>query len=371
MHVDHAVFLARIQLGLGFFYLLLAAMNWVAALLLWRDGPKPYFKLGGLTVTNVFTWLFVGGLFLIVAPFAMMGSPPEFSESVKHVINELSGPVTLTVGSLVGMAFLFFFRGWWTKPPIAWLLLNLSLLAMGLAVTDANFFEIVGKPDNVPIVGLVYLLGFFTWLATYKAVINDDRMAQGLPKHGYTRVVENILDHPRVQVTLATPWDAAMQREFAHVFHSGAIDACFGFSEGRLGYRSMHWQRGVHDGDYQGTAIINCPTLDVPWTRVLEHRHLSPWASCERSLVTHEFSKETEAGDLPFYPKRLAADRELLARYVARVEAQRNMTFIGRLGTYRYLDMHQVIADALDLARDWCAAHARGAPRPLFSRPPL
>ena len=198
-----------------------------------------------------------------------------------------------------------------------------------------------------------------------------DSRHQALPKHGYTRFVENILDHPRVHVTLATPWDAAMQREFAHVFHSGAIDACFGFSEGRLGYRTMHWQRSVHDGDYQGTAIINCPTLDVPWTRVLEHRHLSPWASCERSLVTHEFSKETEAGDLPFYPKRLAADRELLARYVARVEAQRNMTFIGRLGTYRYLDMHQVIADALDLARDWCAAHARGAPRPLFSRPPL
>lgn len=181
MHGSHADFLARIQLGLGFFYLLLAAMNWVAALLLWRDGPKPYFKLGGITVNNVFAWLIVGGLFLIVAPFAMMGSPPEFSDSVKHVINELSGPVTLTVGSLVGMAFLFFFRGWWTKPPIAWLLLNLSLLAMGLAVTDANFFEIVGKPDNVPIVGLVYLLGFFTWLATYKAVINDDRMAQGLP----------------------------------------------------------------------------------------------------------------------------------------------------------------------------------------------
>ncbi|MGC3968101.1 MAG: hypothetical protein QM775_12240 [Pirellulales bacterium] len=173
MHGSHADFIARIQMGLGFFYLLLAAMNWVAVLLLWRKGAKPYFKVGDLTVTNVFVWLIVGSFFLILSPIAMMGSPPEFSDGVKHMINELSGPVTLTVGSLVGMAALFVFRDWWTKPPIAWLLLNLSLFAMGLAVTDANFFEIVGKPDNVPIVGLVYLLGYFTWLATYKAVIND------------------------------------------------------------------------------------------------------------------------------------------------------------------------------------------------------
>jgi len=197
-----------------------------------------------------------------------------------------------------------------------------------------------------------------------------DSRHQALPRHGYTRVVENILDHPRIQVALSMPWDAAMQHGFAHVFHSGAIDAFFGFSEGRLGYRTMHWQRSVHDGDYQGTAIINCPTLDVPWTRVLEHRHLSPWASHERTLVTREFSKETEAGDLPFYPKRLAPDRDLLARYVARAEAQRHITFIGRLGTYRYLDMHQVIADALDLARDWRVAHERGTPPPVFSRAP-
>jgi len=181
MHGSHADFLARIQMGLGFYYLLLAALNWGGALLMWREGARPYFKFGGLTVTNIAVWLFVGGAFLILAPIAMMGSPPEFSEGIKHVINELSGPVTLTVGSLAGMALLYFFRGWWTRPPIAWALLNLSLFLMGLAVTDANFFEIVGKPDNVPIVGLVFLLGFFTWVATRQAVINDDRRKQGLP----------------------------------------------------------------------------------------------------------------------------------------------------------------------------------------------
>jgi UDP-galactopyranose mutase len=74
---------------------------------------------------------------------------------------------------------------------------------------------------------------------------------------------------------------------------------------------------------------------------------------------------------MPFYPKRLAADRALLAGYVARAQALRGISFIGRLGTYRYLDMHQVIADALDLARAWLDAQARDDRPPLFSRSPL
>ncbi|MCE9603774.1 MAG: hypothetical protein K8U03_02605 [Planctomycetia bacterium] len=181
MHGNHEVFLSRIQMGLGFYYLILCILNWSAALMAWRSGIRPLFKLGGLTVSNLALWMLLGAWFLILAPIAMMGSPPELPEAVKHLINSLSGPVTLTVGSLAGMAFLFLFRNWWTKPAVAWVLLNLAMFGMGLAVTDANFFEIVGKPDNVPIVGLVFLLGFFTWVATYRAVINDDRRRQGLP----------------------------------------------------------------------------------------------------------------------------------------------------------------------------------------------
>ncbi|HQW81789.1 MAG: NAD(P)-binding protein [Rhodanobacteraceae bacterium] len=198
-----------------------------------------------------------------------------------------------------------------------------------------------------------------------------DSIHQALPKHGYTRVIENILDHTRIRVQLATRCDASMQSGFAHVFHAGALDAYFGFGDGRLGYRTMHWQREVHDGDYQGTAIINYPELDVPWTRIIEHQHFAPWEQHQRTLVTREFSRETAANDLPFYPKRLAVDLALLARYVESAQNLRGITFIGRLGTYRYLDMHQVIADALALAHDWCAAYARSDTLPLFSRSPL
>jgi hypothetical protein len=181
MHGHHEVFIASVAPGLGFYYLLLCLMNWGAALYLWQTNPKPYFKALGVNVTNILFWLLVGSAFLILSPIAMMGSPPELPESVKQLVNHLSGPVTLTVGSLVAMALLFVGRRWWTAPPIAWGLLNLSLLFLGLAMADANFFSIVGKGDNVPIVGLVFLLGYFNWLATYKAVINDERRKQGLP----------------------------------------------------------------------------------------------------------------------------------------------------------------------------------------------
>ncbi|HEY5311726.1 MAG TPA: hypothetical protein VIK18_04380 [Pirellulales bacterium] len=182
MHATGADFLAAVSTGLGFYYLLLCAMNWVAALLLFQRGPvKRYFSVFGLPVSNVLTWLFVGAIFLLLSPLSFIGSPPELLPSTKAFVNNLSGPVTLSVGSLLMLAIFFFFRRFFTLPAIAWSVFNLSLLGMGLAMTDPNFTAIVAKPDNVPIVGLVFLLGFFTWLATYKAVINDDRMAQGLP----------------------------------------------------------------------------------------------------------------------------------------------------------------------------------------------
>ncbi|MEO8485863.1 MAG: UDP-galactopyranose mutase [Betaproteobacteria bacterium] len=198
-----------------------------------------------------------------------------------------------------------------------------------------------------------------------------DSTHQAMPKHGYTQVIEQILDHARIRVTLGTPWQSGMQREFAHVFFSGALDAYFDHAEGRLGYRTIRWQREVHEGDHQGCAIINHPEVEVPWTRVIEHKHFMPWEHNDRTLVSRESSHETGAADTPYYPKRLAADRELLARYVALAQRQQRVSFIGRLGTYRYLDMHQVIAEALDFARTWLAARAAGDPPPLFSGAPL
>ena len=181
MHGHASDFLSVVSTGLGLYYLVLCAMNWITALLLWRRGPsKTYFTIGGFEVNNALTWFLVGCFFLILSPLSFIGMPPELTVGAKHLVNNLSGPVTLTVGSLAAMAIFFYFRRPLTLPAVAWGVFNLSLLVMGMSMTDPNFAAIVAKPDNVPIVGLVFLLGFFTWLATYKAVVNDDRIAQGL-----------------------------------------------------------------------------------------------------------------------------------------------------------------------------------------------
>lgn len=198
-----------------------------------------------------------------------------------------------------------------------------------------------------------------------------DSRHQAMPREGYTRVVQNILDHPRIALSLGTAWDPALRREAGHVFFCGALDQFFGYGEGRLGYRTVSWLREVHEQDFQGAAVINHTRLDVPWTRVLEHKHFAPWETHALTLVDREYSRETGPGDTPYYPKRLEADLRLLQRYRRLAERERGLSFIGRLGTYRYLDMDQVIAEALRFSRAWLGARSTGQPLPVFSGPLL
>jgi hypothetical protein len=181
MHGNHADFLASASTGLGLYYLLLSVMNAVTSLLCWRRGAKVYGHFLGIPVTNVLVWLLVSGVFLILSPVALIGLPLPMPQVIKDIANYGARPEIFTVVSLVGLGFMYVFRRFFSQPPVAWAMFNFSLLVMGMSMTDANFAAIVTKPDNVPIVGLVFLLGFFTWLATHQAVINDDRAAQGLP----------------------------------------------------------------------------------------------------------------------------------------------------------------------------------------------
>ncbi|HUY34831.1 MAG TPA: hypothetical protein VMV69_18945 [Pirellulales bacterium] len=181
MHHDEQ-YIQSIATGLGCYYLLLCAMNWVAALWLWRKGPLTYFRLlGAIPVTNVLVWLLVGMVFFTLAPFTMIGWVPRMPQVVMATVNYFSAPTFLMSGALITLTLLFLFRRIVTQPVVAWSAFNLAVLGMGLSMTNPDFGAIVGKPDNVPIVGLVFLLSFFTWLATYKAVRNDDRIRQGLP----------------------------------------------------------------------------------------------------------------------------------------------------------------------------------------------
>ncbi|KKL14273.1 hypothetical protein LCGC14_2517380, partial [marine sediment metagenome] len=109
------------------------------------------------------------------------GSPPLMPEPVKAAADAILGPVTFTLGVFVGLAVLYLARRFFVLPTVAWAGFSGSLLLMGLSLTDQQFAAIVTKPDNVPIVGMVYLLGFFTWLSASAAVKNDRRLAEGSP----------------------------------------------------------------------------------------------------------------------------------------------------------------------------------------------
>jgi len=185
---------------------------------------------------------------------------------------------------------------------------------------------------------------------------------QGIPVEGYTTVIERILDHDRVSVALRRSFDDRMMADYDHVFYSGPIDAFFHFSEGRLGYRTVTFERVDAIGDFQGNAVINYPDISVPFTRIHEHKHFTPWESFEKTVAFREYSKKTEAQDTPYYPTNLAPDRTILQRYQAMAGERKDITFIGRLGSYRYLDMDDVIDEALISARDFIAGGAGRKP---------
>jgi UDP-galactopyranose mutase len=189
---------------------------------------------------------------------------------------------------------------------------------------------------------------------------------QGIPELGYTVMVEKILDHPGITVKLATPFHRVMEREYDHTFYTGPIDAYFEFDLGRLGYRTVTFERIDGQGDYQGNAVINYTELDPPFTRVHEHKHFAPWEKHDLTVAFKEFAKETGAEDVPYYPKRLAIDRQKLVEYRRSAEGLHGISFVGRLGTYRYLDMDAVIEEALNFSSAFVKSRQIGAAPPLF-----
>jgi UDP-galactopyranose mutase len=174
---------------------------------------------------------------------------------------------------------------------------------------------------------------------------------QGIPVSGYTEIIKRILDHSAIEVRLGLRLESERRRDFDHVFWSGPMDGYFKFRLGRLGYRTLSFERFVETGDYQGNPVINYCEEDIPFTRIAEHKHFAPWEEHELTVFFKEYSKLCGEGDTPYYPLRLNHDKILLERYADLAEKEDGVTFIGRLGTYRYLDMHVVIGESLDLAK--------------------
>lgn len=194
---------------------------------------------------------------------------------------------------------------------------------------------------------------------------------QGMPENGYTDMISRILDHSNISVNLRTHFPRAQKQDFAHVFYSGPIDGYLDHEFGQLGYRTLDFERFDHDGDYQGCAVMNYGDVSVPYTRITEHKHFSPWEEHSGSVCYREFSRACGRDDIPYYPIRLVKDKEQLARYVQRARLETSITFVGRLGTYRYLDMDVTIREALDTARLYVARNAENASMPVFLHSPI
>ncbi len=194
---------------------------------------------------------------------------------------------------------------------------------------------------------------------------------QGMPENGYTAMIEKILDHPGITVKLETVFDRRMGEAFDHVFYSGPLDGYFDFELGRLGYRTLDFEKFTHEGDYQGCAVMNYGEESVPFTRITEHKHFSPWEEHEGSVCYREFSRAATPEDIPYYPIRQVKEKAQLADYVALAEQTAGVTFVGRLGTYRYLDMDVTIREALDTARGFEVAVEQGEKAPAFFVAPL
>jgi UDP-galactopyranose mutase len=178
---------------------------------------------------------------------------------------------------------------------------------------------------------------------------DDDRYFndtfQQMPLHGYTRMFETMLDHDNITVMLGCEWqDVRDEVDFGHLIFTGPVDEYFGHRLGKLPYRSLKFRHETVEREwFQPVGVVNYPSPDVPYTRITEYKHLTGQAS-RRTSLTYEFP--SAEGD-PYYPVPRPENAALYARYQALADAEPDVTFVGRLATYRYYNMDQVVAQAL------------------------
>jgi UDP-galactopyranose mutase len=175
---------------------------------------------------------------------------------------------------------------------------------------------------------------------------------EGLPVDGYHAIFTRIFADPRIELVLDCDFFDVRARlhKQAIIVYTGPVDRYFDYRHGPLGWRTLDFEIERPDvPDWQGAAVVNYPERDVPYTRIHEFKHLHPERRHDgrNTLIMREYSRFARAEDEPYYPINTAADKRIYDRYAEQAEAEPRVIFGGRLGTYRYLDMHQAIAAAL------------------------
>ncbi len=187
----------------------------------------------------------------------------------------------------------------------------------------------------------------FTWDNNYF----NDRF-QGIPEGGYTPLIEKLLEG--CDIRLHTDYFAAkgqLSNIAAKTVFTGMLDEYYDYKYGVLDYRTLRFETQTLDrANYQGNAVVNYTEREIPFTRIIEHKHFLGDAS-EKTIITREYPKQFEPGDEPYYPVNDQKNDALAARYRALAENEQNVIFGGRLGDYAYYDMWKVVRTALDAAR--------------------
>lgn len=190
---------------------------------------------------------------------------------------------------------------------------------------------------------------------------------EGLPVDGYTRWIERMADHKNIEVRLGVDFFDNTQPVSkgnvvgnVPVVYTGPVDRYFDYAEGEMSWRTLDFEEEVLEiGDFQGTPVMNYADADVPYTRIHEFRHFHPERDypTDKTVIMREFSRFAERADEPYYPVNTAEDRERLLKYRDLAANEKDVLFGGRLGTYKYLDMHMAIGAALTMVDNKLAPH--------------
>lgn len=180
---------------------------------------------------------------------------------------------------------------------------------------------------------------------------------QAMPAAGFTRLFENMLDHPNIQLELGMDYRELDTRKLApRTIFTGPIDAYFDHRFGALPYRSLEFRHETLDQkEFQPVAVVNYPSEEVPYTRITEYKHLTGQTHAKTS-ISYEFAK---ADGEPYYPVPRPENQALYKRYEELARQQEDVIFVGRLGTYKYYNMDQVVGQALATFRRLMKADTR------------
>lgn len=173
---------------------------------------------------------------------------------------------------------------------------------------------------------------------------------QGIPIGGYTQIVEKMLESSNIDLELGADFfdrKEEYMQQFPKIVYTGMIDQFFDYQYGTLEYRSLKFETHILDQEnFQGNAVVNYTDAETPYTRIIEHKHFE-FGNQPKTIITKEYPSSWQKGDEPYYPINNTENNEVFKKYHDLAEKMPNVIFGGRLGMYKYYDMHQVIGAAL------------------------